>query len=281
MTLEPGEPAAGPWRIVSPAELIERLHGAAGALVGRPQIVAIDGRGGPARASWPSASRLGYLVRLWCTLTTSLGTTRSSTGRTSSPSTCSIRCTGATLSTTDHAPGKSEAEPDRSSCPRALTPCGSRGPGSCVGSCGRSSTRRSGSRWTASKHNAGSSTAMVTTQPSCSSSRSRAVRKGRSCGGKNRGSTPPLWSPVAQSSSTRPVDMCPGSNRTRWAYRPTAPGRPRRPPRHPPNRRCCSSARTTPPSRRRGTGKGPPLRAPCPREIAAEDLGRGAQPGLG
>jgi len=49
--LEPGEPPAGPWRTASPAELVRRLHDAAGTPVGRPRIVAVDGRGGAGKTT--------------------------------------------------------------------------------------------------------------------------------------------------------------------------------------------------------------------------------------
>jgi hypothetical protein len=46
MELGPGEPAAGPWR-VEPVDVFARsLADAAGAPVGRPRIIAVDGRGG-------------------------------------------------------------------------------------------------------------------------------------------------------------------------------------------------------------------------------------------
>lgn len=46
MSLHPGEPAAGPWRVVPVAALAEQLMAAAGAPERRPRIIAIDGRGG-------------------------------------------------------------------------------------------------------------------------------------------------------------------------------------------------------------------------------------------
>lgn len=51
MTLEPGEPHAGPWSVVSLAELVERLDAAPAAPVHRPRIVAIDGRGGAGKTT--------------------------------------------------------------------------------------------------------------------------------------------------------------------------------------------------------------------------------------
>ncbi|WP_236006849.1 uridine kinase family protein [Nakamurella leprariae] len=46
MDLEPGEPAAGRWRVIPVTELVESLYAAAGPVTGRPRIVAVDGRGG-------------------------------------------------------------------------------------------------------------------------------------------------------------------------------------------------------------------------------------------
>lgn len=51
MELEPGEPAAGPWRAVPLAELVQQLHEAAGAPTGRPRVVAVDGRGGAGKTT--------------------------------------------------------------------------------------------------------------------------------------------------------------------------------------------------------------------------------------
>lgn len=51
MQPEQGEPAAGPWRVVPISELVEQLHVAAGAVTGRPRIVAIDGRGGAGKST--------------------------------------------------------------------------------------------------------------------------------------------------------------------------------------------------------------------------------------
>jgi uridine kinase len=44
MTLPPGEPAAGPWRAVSEADLVRALFDAAGVSPDKPVIVAVDGR---------------------------------------------------------------------------------------------------------------------------------------------------------------------------------------------------------------------------------------------
>lgn len=51
MTLEPGEPHAGPWSVVSLAEVIERLHATSTAPTNRPRIVAIDGRSGAGKST--------------------------------------------------------------------------------------------------------------------------------------------------------------------------------------------------------------------------------------
>ena len=45
MSLPAEEPAAGPWRVAPLAELIRLLAQAAGGPLGRPRVVAIDGRG--------------------------------------------------------------------------------------------------------------------------------------------------------------------------------------------------------------------------------------------
>ena len=46
MELGPGEPAAGPWRVVSLEAFARAVTDAAGCPVSRPRIVAVDGRGG-------------------------------------------------------------------------------------------------------------------------------------------------------------------------------------------------------------------------------------------
>lgn len=51
MSLGPGEPAAGPWRVAPLDELVRLVMEAAGAPVGRPNIVAIDGRGGSGKST--------------------------------------------------------------------------------------------------------------------------------------------------------------------------------------------------------------------------------------
>lgn len=44
MNLPPGEPDAGPWRVVTLDDLLRLVRAAAGRPVGRPAIVAVDGR---------------------------------------------------------------------------------------------------------------------------------------------------------------------------------------------------------------------------------------------
>lgn len=44
MTLPPGEPAAGPWRVTTVDELVALVLGQCGSTPGRPAVVAIDGR---------------------------------------------------------------------------------------------------------------------------------------------------------------------------------------------------------------------------------------------
>jgi uridine kinase len=51
LQLEPGEPAAGPWSALPLGEVVQRLQAAAGTPVGRPRIVAIDGRGGVGKST--------------------------------------------------------------------------------------------------------------------------------------------------------------------------------------------------------------------------------------
>jgi uridine kinase len=49
--LGPGEPAAGPWRVVPLTEFARAVADAAGTPAGRPRIVAVDGRGGGGKTS--------------------------------------------------------------------------------------------------------------------------------------------------------------------------------------------------------------------------------------
>jgi uridine kinase len=51
LTLPPGEPAAGPWRVAPVAELVQLLFRAAAPVEGRPRIVAVDGRGGGGKST--------------------------------------------------------------------------------------------------------------------------------------------------------------------------------------------------------------------------------------
>ncbi|SET72139.1 uridine kinase family protein [Geodermatophilus poikilotrophus] len=51
MELEAGEPHAGPWRSVPLSELVGLLDGASSKPVGRPRIVAVDGRGGAGKST--------------------------------------------------------------------------------------------------------------------------------------------------------------------------------------------------------------------------------------
>jgi hypothetical protein len=51
MTLAEYEPAAGPWRVAPLSELVAVLLDAAGQPVGRPRIVAVDGRSGSGKTT--------------------------------------------------------------------------------------------------------------------------------------------------------------------------------------------------------------------------------------
>lgn len=51
MTLLEGEPAAGPWRALDTAELVDHVLQVAGQPLGRPQIVAVDGRGASGKST--------------------------------------------------------------------------------------------------------------------------------------------------------------------------------------------------------------------------------------
>ena len=51
MQLDQGESAAGPWRVVPLGELVELLRTASPPGVGRPRVVAIDGRGGAGKST--------------------------------------------------------------------------------------------------------------------------------------------------------------------------------------------------------------------------------------
>ncbi len=58
MSLAPGEPPAGRWRAAPSAELVDLVQRAAGTPVGRPLVVAVDGRGAGA-GQWPPVLRRG------------------------------------------------------------------------------------------------------------------------------------------------------------------------------------------------------------------------------
>ena len=51
LRLEPGEPAAGPWRSVALDELVDQLCAATALAEGRPRIIAVDGRGGAGKST--------------------------------------------------------------------------------------------------------------------------------------------------------------------------------------------------------------------------------------
>jgi hypothetical protein len=51
MRLQPGEPEATGWQVVSVRDVVRRLHDASPGVVGRPRVVAIDGRGGAGKTT--------------------------------------------------------------------------------------------------------------------------------------------------------------------------------------------------------------------------------------
>jgi len=61
MELGPGEPAAGPWRVEPMGVFARSLIEAAGTPVGRPRIIAVDGRGGGGKTAL--AERLHWAMR--------------------------------------------------------------------------------------------------------------------------------------------------------------------------------------------------------------------------
>jgi hypothetical protein len=61
MELGPGEPAAGPWRVETVEGFARALGVAAGAVAGRPRLIAVDGRGGSGKTAL--AGRLGRVMR--------------------------------------------------------------------------------------------------------------------------------------------------------------------------------------------------------------------------
>lgn len=52
LTLPPGEPQAGPWRVVPVPDLVDLVLAAAGTPSGRPRIVAVDGRGASGKSTF-------------------------------------------------------------------------------------------------------------------------------------------------------------------------------------------------------------------------------------
>jgi uridine kinase len=54
MSLPPGEPAAGPWRVAPLATLVRMLEQAAGTPVDRPRVIAIDGRSASGKSTLAS-----------------------------------------------------------------------------------------------------------------------------------------------------------------------------------------------------------------------------------
>ena len=50
MRLHPGEVEAGGWRVATLSEVVQRLRDAAPGVVGRPRVVALDGRGGAGKS---------------------------------------------------------------------------------------------------------------------------------------------------------------------------------------------------------------------------------------
>jgi energy-coupling factor transporter ATP-binding protein EcfA2 len=51
MTLGEGEPAAGPWQVVPPAQLVRMLRPRDGAPAGRPWVLVVDGRSGSGKTT--------------------------------------------------------------------------------------------------------------------------------------------------------------------------------------------------------------------------------------
>jgi len=60
MRLHPGEVEAGGWRVVALSDVVRRARDASPGVVGRPRVVAIDGRGGAGKSTL--AERLRTLV---------------------------------------------------------------------------------------------------------------------------------------------------------------------------------------------------------------------------
>jgi pantothenate kinase len=58
MRLHPGEVEAVGWRVEGLRELVQRLRGASPGVVGRPRVVAVDGRGGAGKSTLVDRLRL-------------------------------------------------------------------------------------------------------------------------------------------------------------------------------------------------------------------------------
>ena len=60
MRLHPGEPEATDWRAVSLSDVVQQLLDSSPAVIGRPRVIAIDGRGGAGKTTL--AERLSQVV---------------------------------------------------------------------------------------------------------------------------------------------------------------------------------------------------------------------------
>jgi hypothetical protein len=58
MVLGEGEPAAGPWRVALLEEVVSVLLGGDGSLLGRPRVVAVDGRSGSGKTTFAERLRI-------------------------------------------------------------------------------------------------------------------------------------------------------------------------------------------------------------------------------
>jgi AAA15 family ATPase/GTPase len=83
MRLHPGEIEASGWRVEGLPDVVQRLLDASPGVVGRPRVIAIDGRGGAGKSTLVERLRLLVPRSRSCTPTTSRGTRPSSTGGTS------------------------------------------------------------------------------------------------------------------------------------------------------------------------------------------------------
>lgn len=54
MRLYPGETEAVGWRVVTVLDAVRQLRRATPDVTGRPRVIAIDGRGGAGKTTWPS-----------------------------------------------------------------------------------------------------------------------------------------------------------------------------------------------------------------------------------